>query len=277
MSVVDQIRERYAAGERDMTDLGPVRVPAGTDLSDLPGLVLGDWCRLGDRCVLGDWCRLGFRCELGSECRLGPGCRLGDECVLGSECRLGAGCRLGDECVLGDRCELGDRCGLGARCRLGVGCVLEDRCVLGDRCELGARCRLGAGCELGARCVLGPVCVLGDWCWLGPGCRLGSGCVDVPVVAGLAGAVLRQIVDHPETYDQGVWHSECGTQHCAAGWAVVLAGDAGRALESRVGTRAAAEMLLRSAHGDIGWCPFGADDDPRPWLRDLAERDESEV
>ena len=39
------------------------------------------------------------------------------------------------------------------------------------------------------------------------------------------------------------WHSDCGTAHCRAGWAVVLAGEAGRALERRYGTPAAAAMI----------------------------------
>ena len=36
--------------------------------------------------------------------------------------------------------------------------------------------------------------------------------------------VLDQIEQHPETWDQDIWHSPCGTQHCFAGWAEILAG-----------------------------------------------------
>jgi hypothetical protein len=38
------------------------------------------------------------------------------------------------------------------------------------------------------------------------------------------------------------WH-KCGTTHCRAGWVVELAGEAGRALEARVGTAAAAALI----------------------------------
>jgi hypothetical protein len=57
-------------------------------------------------------------------------------------------------------------------------------------------------------------------------------------------AVAAQIEQHPETWGQGAWHSECGTQHCVAGWTVVLAGPAGAALEVQVGTSVAAHLLL---------------------------------
>jgi hypothetical protein len=37
-------------------------------------------------------------------------------------------------------------------------------------------------------------------------------------------AVLAQIEKHPETWDQGVWRSACGTSFCFAGWALHLSG-----------------------------------------------------
>ncbi|MFE7797035.1 hypothetical protein [Nocardia sp. NPDC057440] len=36
--------------------------------------------------------------------------------------------------------------------------------------------------------------------------------------------VLRQIIDHPETWDQTVWVTHCGTKACVAGWAAQLGG-----------------------------------------------------
>ena len=35
-------------------------------------------------------------------------------------------------------------------------------------------------------------------------------------------AVLQQIEDHPETWNQGGWH--CNTSHCVGGWAQVMSG-----------------------------------------------------
>lgn len=36
--------------------------------------------------------------------------------------------------------------------------------------------------------------------------------------------VIQHIKAHPETWDQGVYHSPCGTAHCLAGHAQIFAG-----------------------------------------------------
>lgn len=55
--------------------------------------------------------------------------------------------------------------------------------------------------------------------------------------------IVAQIEAHPETWDQGTWHSSCGTKHCIAGWAVQLTPQ-GRYLERQLGTDNAATLLL---------------------------------
>lgn len=89
---------------------------------------------------------------------------------------------------------------------------------------------------------------------------------------GLAKKVLDQIETHPETHDQGVWHSDCGTRHCCAGWACILAGYDGGLAEARLGTKNAAMFLL----GGTGH-PFGPYDDPIPWLRQRIEDEKQEA
>ena len=42
------------------------------------------------------------------------------------------------------------------------------------------------------------------------------------------------------------WHT-CGTTHCRGGWTVILAGDAGRALEMFHGTLLAAQLIYRES------------------------------
>lgn len=80
---------------------------------------------------------------------------------------------------------------------------------------------------------------------------------------GLATKAYEAIINHPESYDQSVWHSECGAKHCAAGWVVALAGDHGTHLEQQRGTGQAAADLLGVR---LETCPWGPDDDPLPWL-----------
>jgi hypothetical protein len=41
----------------------------------------------------------------------------------------------------------------------------------------------------------------------------------------LAYAVLRQITEHPETWQQDDWHSECKTCHCFGGHAQIMGGN----------------------------------------------------
>ena len=42
------------------------------------------------------------------------------------------------------------------------------------------------------------------------------------------------------------WHS-CESAHCRAGWAITLAGRAGKALEERLGTNAAAALIYMAS------------------------------
>jgi uncharacterized protein YjbI with pentapeptide repeats len=55
--------------------------------------------------------------------------------------------------------------------------------------------------------------------------------------------IVAQVEAHPETWDQGTWHSTCGTKHCIAGWAVQLTPQ-GRYIEKQLGTANAATLLL---------------------------------
>jgi hypothetical protein len=55
--------------------------------------------------------------------------------------------------------------------------------------------------------------------------------------------IVAQVEAHPETWDQGAWHSTCGTKHCIAGWAVQLTPQ-GRYIEKQLGTANAATLLL---------------------------------
>lgn len=83
--------------------------------------------------------------------------------------------------------------------------------------------------------------------------------------AALRAAVAAQIGAHPEKHDQTKWHSACGTAHCVAGWAVVLAGRVGLALEASVGTPTAAHLLLGGQHRPS----FYVDADREDIIRDL--------
>jgi hypothetical protein len=46
------------------------------------------------------------------------------------------------------------------------------------------------------------------------------------------------------------WHA-CETTHCLAGWAITLAGEAGRALEQQYGPARAGAMIYRASTGRV--------------------------
>jgi hypothetical protein len=57
--------------------------------------------------------------------------------------------------------------------------------------------------------------------------------------------------------DMASWHRNgyCGTTHCRAGWAVVLAGEGGRVLEGIYGTNAAAALIYQASDSKLERIP----------------------
>jgi uncharacterized protein YjbI with pentapeptide repeats len=76
--------------------------------------------------------------------------------------------------------------------------------------------------------------------------------------------------------NMGDWHT-CETTHCRAGWVVHLAGDAGRDLEERIGTPAAASLIYLASDPAIGKFPdFYCDNETAlADMKDRAEREQS--
>ena len=62
---------------------------------------------------------------------------------------------------------------------------------------------------------------------------------DAPVIENIHQKVYAA-ASQPDALDMDVWHNSCGTAHCRAGWVVTLAGEAGKELESKIGTAGAA-------------------------------------
>jgi uncharacterized protein YjbI with pentapeptide repeats len=73
---------------------------------------------------------------------------------------------------------------------------------------------------------------------------------DAPLVRNLDRKILRAIESGEGSLYMGTWHS-CETTHCRAGWAVALAGKAGRDLEIKIGTAAAGALIYQRSTGRI--------------------------
>ena len=76
-----------------------------------------------------------------------------------------------------------------------------------------------------------------------------AGLMDIPVVEELDAKILAAIAAGG-SLDMRVWHT-CRTTHCRAGWAITLAGDAGRDLEARVGSAAAGALIYYESTGTV--------------------------
>jgi len=80
---------------------------------------------------------------------------------------------------------------------------------------------------------------------------------EVPVVDQLDAKILERIAA-VGALRMETWHT-CETTHCRGGWAITIAGDAGRDLERKVGTPRAAQMIYLASTGSMPW--FYAPDD----------------
>ena len=75
------------------------------------------------------------------------------------------------------------------------------------------------------------------------GASFGDLLAGIPVVPDLDKRIAEAVGESGEHLDMGNWHQPCGTTHCRAGWAIALAGDAGRDLERRMGPDVAGSLI----------------------------------
>ena len=76
---------------------------------------------------------------------------------------------------------------------------------------------------------------------------------DAPAVPN----IHQQLADavNEDNLDMENWHSSCGTTHCRAGWVVTLAGEAGRELEEKIETGAAAALIYMASDPELEQIP----------------------
>ena len=85
---------------------------------------------------------------------------------------------------------------------------------------------------------------------------------------------IYEAASAPGALDMRLWHT-CETTHCRAGWAVALAGDAGRELESKIGTAAAGALIYIASDPTLDRVPswYLSDRDALEDMRICAERE----
>ncbi len=87
----------------------------------------------------------------------------------------------------------------------------------------------------------------------------------VPIVRNLDYLILSAIRQEGCSLEMRNWHT-CETSHCRAGWAIVVAGDAGKRLEAALGTAVAATLIY---HASTGKVPDFYNDDNAAVLADI--------
>ena len=72
---------------------------------------------------------------------------------------------------------------------------------------------------------------------------------DVPVIPDIHKTIFAA-VSQPKALNMNAWHS-CETTHCRAGWVVTLAGEKGKALETKTSTLFAAMQIYKASGYEI--------------------------
>ena len=96
-------------------------------------------------------------------------------------------------------------------------------------------------------------------------------------VPGLHQKILAAI-DGGGKLEMGSWHT-CETTHCRAGWAVVLAGNAGRLLEAQMGSSAAGALITQASCPWLEKVPnfYAANEEALADIKACAEREKAEA
>jgi len=81
-------------------------------------------------------------------------------------------------------------------------------------------------------------------------------------------AVASHVLAHPQILQMESWHSECGTTHCLAGWAIHQAGTLGEVLEKLHGPHMAGLLLLGV---DAAEHFYDGTDEAIEWLQSVAQ------
>jgi uncharacterized protein YjbI with pentapeptide repeats len=81
-------------------------------------------------------------------------------------------------------------------------------------------------------------------------------------------AVAAQVLSNPDCLRMNLWHSNCGTAHCLAGWAIHQAGPIGATLEALHGAHLAGLLLL--GH-DAAARFYQPNHEVLQWLRTISE------
>jgi len=82
----------------------------------------------------------------------------------------------------------------------------------------------------------------------------------IPFIPDLDGKILAALGKEGCQLEMSTWHT-CETTHCRAGWAITLAGDSGRTLESIMGASAAGAIIYATCYPELKIPDFYTDNE----------------
>jgi hypothetical protein len=83
---------------------------------------------------------------------------------------------------------------------------------------------------------------------------------DIPIIENIDKRILSACTSEGCKLDMSAWHT-CKTTHCRAGWAIALAGNAGMALEAKLGSACAGSLIYAKSRPDKRIPNFYASDE----------------
>jgi len=129
----------------------------GANVTVHEGTLIGDGCVIGDGVVLGKQPMLSPRSTARREPL--PGLVLGDGCRISAGAILSAGTLLGDGCVVGDLATVRERCTIGDGVVIGRGVCVENDTTIGARTKIQSNAYITAYCMLEDDVFIAP-CVI---------------------------------------------------------------------------------------------------------------------
>ena len=98
--------------------------------------------------------------------------------------------------------------------------------------------------------------------------------LEIPIITNIHQTVYAAATATPDALDMTYWHHNCGTTHCRAGWVTTLAGEAGRALEEKVGPATAGYLIYRKSDpSDYAIDFFGTNEKALADMKEMAEKE----
>ena len=95
----------------------------------------------------------------------------------------------------------------------------------------------------------------------------------IPIIENIHQKIYAA-VSRPGALNMKYWHL-CQTSHCRAGWVVILAGEAGKAVENFYGTELAAKLIYKASGYAINPRRFFDEDDASlADMKSLAEEEQ---